>query len=149
MLHIQSSKYPITTIYILKRYISTLWYINAVSLFRLLRSEWLNWNLLFIVREGGKFRIKARRIWGLMCVLSWFMDGHVSSHSARGELWSLQAPGHWSPSWRLHSHDLITVQRHCLQIPSPWGLLGFSMNWEGANTQSLACCFSGRKWYDP
>ena len=92
MLHIQSSKYPITTIYILKRYISTLWYINAVSLFWLLRSEWLNWNLLFIVREGGKFRIKARRIWGLMCVLSWFMDGHVSSHSASGGLWSLQAP---------------------------------------------------------
>lgn len=26
------------------------------------------------------------------------------------------------PSWRLHCHDLLTTQKPCLLIPSPWGL---------------------------
>lgn len=63
MLYIQSIKYPITIVYILKKvHLNSLVYLCCVlSLFRLLQTEWLinNRNLLLMVKEGGKFKIKV------------------------------------------------------------------------------------------
>ena len=65
----------------------------CLGLFRLLRSEWLK-QLKFAFHSSGRWEVQNQGMggFGVWCVLSWFMDGRVSSHSARGELWSLQAP---------------------------------------------------------
>lgn len=81
-------------------------------------------SVVYKVQDQGTSRFD---VWWGPC--SWFIDSCLLSVPSDGrrakELSRPPLQGHWSYSWALHYHDLITPQKPHFKIPS---LLGLSFN---------------------
>lgn len=100
-------------------------------------------------RQSGFKSINSSRFWSCMggfwwglspvhrWLLLWFP--HVVESSERGSKLALglSSTGVLIASWGFHSHDLVTSQRPCLQIPPPWSLEFQLMNFGEINIQCI------------